>query len=168
MAQAKRDSITRRSLLSGAAAAVPAAVMPVTVLPAGAAPAAAVSAAPGIPDPIFAAIEAHVRASAEFNAVLDDLAAAEHVAWNAPRGKRRAANKRLAEARAAERRFGDITSDAMENVVATVPETLEGAITVLRYVRERVERGMSDDEECEALLASIEDCLSEVLAARSA
>ena len=106
MAQAERHSITRRSLLLGVAAIVPAAVVPVA---AGSAPAATTVNAltPTVLDPVFAAIEAHVRALAEFNAILDDLAAAEHAAWHAPRGTRRSANKGLAAARAAERRFGD-------------------------------------------------------------
>ncbi len=164
MAKAEPRSITRRSLLSGAAAAVPAAVMPAAIVTV---PAAAVAAAPAISDPIFTAIEAHVRAFAEFDVVLDDLAAAEQVAWHAPRGKRRAANKRLAEARAAERRFGDLESDAVERLVAIVPQTLEGALAVLRYMRERFERGMCDEDECVALLESIEGCLHMRLAAAS-
>jgi hypothetical protein len=164
MAQAKRDSITRRSLLSGAAAAVPAAVMPASVI---ATPAAAptAAAAPVIaPDPIFAAIEAHVRAYDAFNAVLDDLAVAERAARNASRGAKRAANKRLAAAHRAERRFGDREDDAMDRLVATVPQTLQGAVAVLRYIRERYERRhIMEEDELMVLLGSIEQAIGRAL-----
>jgi hypothetical protein len=162
MAQAKRDSITRRALLSGAAAAASAAVIPAAAV---ASPNAALTAAPTIPDPIFAAIDAHTKAFAEFNAVLDDLAVAERTAWHAPRGQRRAANRRLAEARAAEGRCSDLASDAFDEFVATVPQTLEGALAALRYVRERCSRGITtcEEDECDAFLASLEGCLVRVL-----
>ena len=147
MAQAEHDSITRRGLLSGAVAAVPVAVMP-----------AAVIAAPLLPDPIFAAIAAHARAYADLNAFFDDLAAAEQAAWNAPRGQRRAAKKRLAEAYAAERRLGRIEMDTTARFVATIPQTLPGAAAALRYVRERFDEGypMCEEDEYMALLASTE------------
>ncbi len=84
----------------------------------------------------------------------------EHAAWHAPRGQRRAANKRYAEARAAERRFGDLEDDAMDRLVDTVPRTLEGAVAVLRYVRERYEQRHSmEEDELMALLASIEQAI---------
>src|SRR5947209_12215107 len=126
MAQAERDSITRRSLFSGALALVPA-----TVLPPGA------LANPAAPDPIFAAIAAHRSAYAQLNAFLHELAAIEKAAWHAPRGKRRAAKKRLAEAYKTERRFGDDEHQAFETFTGTVPHTLDGAVAALRYVRER-------------------------------
>ncbi len=151
MAKAKHNSITWRSLLSGAAATV--------IATPAAAP--AVAAAPAIaPDPVFAAIEAHVQAYKGFIAVLDDLAAAEQTAWHAPRGQRRAANKRLAEAERAERRFGDLEDDAMDRLVATVPQTPEGALAMLRYVRERYEQEHTmEEEELMALLGSIEQAI---------
>jgi hypothetical protein len=151
MAQAERDSITRRSLFSGALALVPAAAIPAFAAP----------ATPTAPDPIFTAIEAHRRAYAELNAFLHELAAIEQAAWHAPRGKRRAANKRLAEAYKTERRLGDIEHEAIENFVATVPHTLDGAVAALRYVRERYDEGeaMCEEEDWMTLLASIEQAI---------
>ena len=122
MAKAEPRSITRRSL--AAAFALP--VISALPLPTASALPALPAAAP-TPDPVFAAIEAHVRAYREFIAVLDALAVAETQAWHAPRGQRHAAKKRLAQAYAAERRFGDLESNAFESLVATVPQTLNGA-----------------------------------------
>src|SRR5437763_12756397 len=121
-----RHHITRRSLV--AAFALP--VIP-ALAAAPALPIASPLPAPSLPavtlDPVFAAIAAHIRAFGEFTAVLDALAVAEQAAWHAPRGQRRAARKRLALARADERRFSDIESGAFESLVATVPHTLAGA-----------------------------------------
>src|SRR3977135_1939089 len=117
MAKAEPRSITRRSL--GAALARP----PVAALPT----IPALSAPASEPDPILAAIAAHRRAYDDLIAFADELAAAEQAAWHAPRGRRRPANKRLKEAYAAERRFGDILGDATERFVATIPQTLQGA-----------------------------------------
>jgi hypothetical protein len=109
------------------------------------------------PDPIFAAIEAHERAYAGLNAFLGELAAVEQAAWHAPRGQRRAANKRLAQSYATERRFGDIESDAFARLVATVPQTLHGAAAMLAYVRAHCEQGcpICEEDETIALLGSI-------------
>jgi hypothetical protein len=150
MAQAERNSITRRSLFSGALALVP-----VTLVR------AAAPATPATPDPIFAAIDAHRRAYAQLDAFLHGLADIEQAAWHAPRGKRRAANRRLAEAYKNERRLGDIEHDAIEAFVATVPQTLHGAAAALRYVRERYDEGeaMCEEEDCMTLLASIEQAI---------
>jgi hypothetical protein len=156
MAKAEPRSITRRSML--AAFALP--VIPALPLPppdfAGAQ--SGLLASPAAPDPIFAAIEAHVRAYRAFIAVLDVLAVAETQAWHAPRGQRRAAKRRLAEAYAAERRFGDLEPGAFERLVATVPLTLSGAAAMLAYVREWLAEGHSvyDEEETITLLVSIE------------
>ena len=152
MAQADGRFITRRSLV--AAFAVP-------IIPALPLPPALVLPAPAaapVPDPIFAAIEAHVRAYREFIDILDVLAVAETQAWHAPRGQRRAAKKQLAEAYAAERRFGNLESDAFGSLVATVPQTLPGAAAMLAYVRGRCEEDhpMDDEDETIALLVSIE------------
>jgi len=150
MAQAKRDSITRRSILSAAIALVPAALVPAN-------PAAS---APAIPDPIFAAIEAHRCAYAQLDAFLYELADIEQAAWHAPRGARRAANKRLAEAYETERRLGDIEHQAFAKFIGTVPHTLDGAVAALRYVRERFDDGDScEEDECMTLLASIEQAI---------
>ncbi len=168
MAQAERDSITRRSLLSGAAAAVPAVVMPSVVTTAPAAMPVAIPASIAAPDPIFTAIEAHVRAYDEFIAVLDEMAIVERAAWNAPRGQRRAANKKYAAARAAERRFGNLEGDAMDRLVDAVPQTLQGVVAVLRYIRERFERRHSLEEETlMALLSSIEQAIGGALSGAS-
>jgi hypothetical protein len=149
MAKAEPRSITRRSLV--AAFALP--IIP--ALPVTAAPSLPAAAPP--PDPVFAAIEAHIRALREFTAVLDALAVAESEAWHAPRGQRRAARKRLAEAYAAERRFGNLESDAFAGLVATIPQTLAGAAAILAYVRGRFEQGdMCDEDETITLLVSIE------------
>jgi regulator of protease activity HflC (stomatin/prohibitin superfamily) len=164
MAKAEHDSITRRTLLSGAAATVPAVALPSVVIAAPAAMPAALPAAITAPDLIFVAIEAHVRAYDEFIAVLDEMAIVERAAWNAPRGQRRAANKKYAAARTAERRFGNLEGDAMDRLVETVPQTLQGAVGVLRYIRERFERRHSLEEETlMALLGSIEQAICRTL-----
>src|SRR5437016_2409129 len=107
MAKAEPRSITRRSML--AAFALP--VIPaLSSVPALSVPSLSV-AAPS-PDPVFAVIDAHVRAYRAFIAVLDALAVAETQAWHAPRGARRAAKKRLKQARADESHFGNLESDA--------------------------------------------------------
>jgi hypothetical protein len=154
MAKAEPRSITRRSLV--AALALPA----VPLLPAVAAAlpppdfASAQSGLPATPDPIFAAIEAHARAYAALDAFLGELAAVEQAAWHAPRGQRRAANKRLKEAYATERRFGDHESDAFAHLVATVPDTLQGAAAMLAYVREQG-CPMCEEDETMTLLGSL-------------
>lgn len=160
------QSITRRSLVAAfALPLVPALPAVVEALPVPAPPALPVATPP--PDPVFAAIEAHIRAYNEFIAVLDDLAVAEQTAWHAPRGKRRAAKKQLAAAYAAERRFGGIENDAFERIVATVPDTLEGAVAALRYVREWFEQGHClEEEDCVALIGSVERAICRA-AARS-
>jgi len=161
MAKAEPRSITRRSLV--AALALPAVPLLPAIAAALPAPdfAGAPSGLPALPtppDPIFAAIAAHVRAYRAFIAVLDALAVAETQAWHAPRGARRAAKKRLKQAYADERRFGDLESGAFERIVATVPHTLHGAAAMLAYVRGWLEQGHSIDDEDETitLLASVE------------
>src|SRR3954467_2747631 len=152
MAQAGRDSITRRSLFSGALA-----------VPIGVAIPACATPRPPERDPIFAAIEAHRYAYAELNAFLGELAAAERTAWHAPRGKRRAANRRLAEAYKTERHFGDIEHQAFAQFIRTVPHTLDGAVAALRYVSERFHAGDAcEDDECVTLLGSIEQAICRV------
>jgi hypothetical protein len=139
--------------------------LPVATAPAHALRAPDVAAAPsGLqplqpPDPIFAAIESHRRAYAALDAFIPELADAEQAAWHAPRGKRRAANRRLKEAYAEERRLGDTLSDAADRFAATVADTLPGAAAALAYVRAHYAQGypMCDEEEdVVKLLASIE------------
>src|SRR5437016_14283686 len=100
MAQAKHDSITRRSLFGALAipmAAVRLAAAPATALasPDVAAPSGLQPPPPPPPDPIFAAIGSHRSAYAVLDAFIPELADAEQAAWHAPRGKRRAANALL-------------------------------------------------------------------------
>lgn len=172
MAQAKPDSITRRGILSAftvlpaavAMAAPVAAAAPSALLAPQAPDVAAASSglrAPSPPDPIYAAIDAHARALAGLESFADTLAEAEQAAWHAPRGQRRAANKRLKEAYATERRLGDGVSDAEDHFVTTVPATLSGAVAALAYVRAHYARGypMCEEEESNALLGSIETAI---------
>jgi hypothetical protein len=162
MSKAEPRSITRRSLL--AALALPATALSVPALRLAtasvAAPdfAGAPSGLPPAPDPIFAAIADHVRAYDRFIAILDDLAVAEQAAWHAPHGQRRAAKRRLAEAHAAEKRFSDLESDAVERFVATVPQTLQGVLAALRYARARhdEEHPMWEDDCATTFLVSID------------
>jgi hypothetical protein len=123
--------------------------------------ASAPSGLPALPDPIFAAIEAHVRACAELEAHVPVLAAAEQAAWHAPRGQRRAANARLKAEYATQGRFCDLLGQATERFVATVPHTLEGAAAALAYVRAHYAEGypMCEEEECMTLLASTEQAI---------
>lgn len=85
MSKAEPRSITRRSFV--AALALPALASEIAAAPSG-----LPGSAP--PDPTFAAIAAHARACAALEGFADTLADAEQTAWHAPRGKRRAANKR--------------------------------------------------------------------------
>src|SRR3954454_24493670 len=163
MAQAKHDSITRRSLFGALAVPIAAAPIAAAPVPIPAAPDFA-HAASGLqplppPDPIFAAIEQHRRAYAALDAFVPKLADIEQAAWHAPRGKRRAANRRLKEAYAEERRLGDTLSDAEDRFTATVPDTLPGAAAALAYVRAHHAQGypMCDEQDdVVTLLASIE------------
>lgn len=171
MAQAKHDPITRRALLLGAGALVPAATIVAT--PASAAGFAA--AQPGLqplppPDPIFAAIESHQRAYAAVDAFIPELADIERAAWHAPRGERRAANRRLKEAYAEERRLGDILSDAADRFAATVADTLQGAAAAIAHRREHHAQGypMCDEEEAIALMVSIETTIRRAMCAERA
>jgi hypothetical protein len=169
MAKAEPRSITRRSLV--AALALP--VIPALPLPppdfasafaeatADGAAQSGLRASSSAPDPIFAAIDAHTRACADLEAHVPVLAAAEQAAWHAPRGRRRAANARLKEEYATQGRFCDLLGQATERFVATVPQTLQGAVAALAYARERYAEGypMCEEEECMALLASIEQAI---------
>jgi hypothetical protein len=148
MAKAEPRSITRRSLF---------AALGLPVLPALLDAALPLPESQPVPEPVFALIEAHKRAYAEFIAVLNDLAIAEQAAWHAPRGKRRAANAALKQAYAAERHFGCLEGDALERLLSTVPQTLDGAVAALRYAREWFEQGHSlEEEDYVTLIGSVE------------
>ena len=173
MAKAEPRSITRRWLVAALALPV-VSLLPLAVplLPAVASAlpppdfASAQSGLPTTPDPIFAAIEAHERAFAELNAFLHELAAVEQAAWHAPRGQRRAANKRLREARDDEGRSMDLLIAATERLVATVPVTLEGAAAALAYVRARHAEGddMCEEENFLALIGATEQAIRAAMA----
>jgi hypothetical protein len=161
MAQVKRESITRRGILSA-----------LTLLPAAAALAAPDGAAapsalpaPSPPDPIFAAIEAHARACAALEGFAETLAEAEQTAWHAPRGKRRAANRRLKESYEAQGRLCDALSESTGHFAATVPGTLAGAAAALVYVREHYDRGypVCEEEEFITLIGSTEQAIRRAL-----
>jgi len=161
MSKAEPRSITRRSLL--AALALPATALSVPALPLATASVApdvadAPSGLPPSPDPIFTAIDAHARACADLEGFADELAAAEQAAWHAPRGQRRAANKRLKEAYAAQGRLCDTLGTAAERFAATVPRTLQGAAAALAYVRAHYAEGYAvcEEEETITLLGSTE------------
>ena len=104
---------------------------------------------------------AHERAYAGLAGFADTLAAAEQAAWHAPRGARRAANRRLKEAYAEDRRLGAILSDAEKRFVATVPQTLPGAAAALAYVRRHYAEGypICEEEEFVTLLGAIEQAI---------
>src|ERR1044072_3582663 len=175
MAQAKRESITRRGILS-ALTLLPAAAG-LAASDAGAAPLALPAPpAPDVagvssglqppPDGIFAAIEAHARACAELEGFAETLAQAEQTAWHAPRGKRRAANKRLKEVEAAQGLLCDALSEATERFAATVPDTLAGAAAALAYVREHYTHGypVCEEEEFITLIGSTEQAIRAAMA----
>jgi hypothetical protein len=80
---------------------------------------------------------------------------------HAPRGERRAANRRLKEAYAEQQRLGDLLDDATQRFAATVPQTLGGAAAALAYVRAHYAEGcpICEEEECMTLFASIEQAI---------
>jgi hypothetical protein len=121
MAQAENPFITRRHLV---AAAVPLAV------------GASFPARACVPDPIFAAIEAHRRAYAEILALLDAQTAVDETLQQADAITRPALEARLDELCRAEGPLGRLEIRTSKRMAATVPETLEGAVAVLRYLRE--------------------------------
>jgi len=74
------------------------------------------------------------------------------------RAARPAPRRQQAAAYATERRLGSAERDAVERMVATVPQTLPGAAALLAYVRGHFEEGypMCDDDGTMALLGSVE------------
>src|SRR5947209_6488509 len=110
---------------------------------------------------IFMLIEAHAQACNELDRVFNALAAAEQIAWHAPRGQRRAANKRLKEAYAAQGRFCNLLGETAGRFFTTVPATLAGAAATLAYVRARHQEGdwMCEEENFIALIGSTEQAI---------
>lgn len=113
--------LTRRTALTGPLAAI-------------CTPRAAASPVPS--DPIFAAIEAHRRVYAEILTLLDAQTAADRAVQHADVITRPALEARLDELCRAEGPLGRLENRASKRMAATVPDTLEGAVAVLRYLRE--------------------------------
>ena len=139
MAKPALGSITRRAVVAGSAAAVAAA------LPGAAARPAPVALAENPPDPIHAAIAAHARAYAAYEAQLEAEPEDDE------------ALEPLIDAERA----------AAETFAATVPTTLPGLAAALAYVRMLHARGgypLLDDYHCYVLIASADTALRRVLA----
>jgi hypothetical protein len=110
-------------------------------------------------DPIFAAIDAHARAYADFGASLTAQSAAEEALGQATEETRAACQARLDALLAAEETLGLAEMEASEQLVTIIPETLAGAAAVLCYVRECFERenyALCEDNGYRALLFSTE------------
>jgi len=147
MAQAGNRLITRRHLVAASATVIPAAIGP--LLPALACPA----------DPIFATIEAHRRVYAKILALLDAQTAADRAVQQADANTRPALEARLNQLCRAEGPLGRLEIRASKRMAATVPTTLEGAVAVLRYLRElfaRDDYAPFEDDGYRALLFSTE------------
>ena len=141
MAQAERDSITRRAVIAASAAAL--------------LPEIAASSA----DPIFAAIAAHWRAYSDILILLDAQRAADEALQQADDLTRPALQARLDQLCRAEGPLGKIEMRASDRLIATVPSTLDGAVAVLRYLRGLFERDVYspiEDEGYRTLMGSIE------------
>lgn len=113
--------LTRRTALTGSLAVI-------------CAPQVAASPVPS--DPIFAAIETHRRVYAEILALLNAQTAADQAVQQADAVTRPVLEARLDELCRAEGPLGRLEMRASNRMVATVPTTLEGAVAVLRYMRE--------------------------------
>lgn len=152
MAKAAPRSITRRSMVAGSAA-VPAAVL-AAGLP-GTAEAEvrvgigqAADAHPTDADPVHAAIEAHARAYAVYDA----------------QTKAEFPDDDIME------RLVEVEREAAETFAATVPTTLAGAAAALAHVRElhaRDDYPMLDDYWCYVFIASIEMAVRRAIEGRS-
>ena len=140
MAKAAHGSITRRALVAGSAA-VPVAA----VLPDAQAAVAPTDHAENPPDPIHAAIAAHARAYAAYEAQL----------------------KAEPEDDEALEPLIDVERAAAEAIAATVPATLQGLSAALAYVRllhARDDYPLLDDYHCYVLIASADTALRRALA----
>ena len=144
MAKVAHGSITRRALVAGSAA-VPVAA----VLPGAQAAAAPADRAENPPDPIHAAIAAHERAYAAYEAQL----------------------KAEPEDDEALEPLIDVEREAADAFAATVPATLNGLAAALGYVRllhRRDDYPLLDDYHCYVLIASADTALRRVLAGKAA
>jgi hypothetical protein len=110
-------------------------------------------------DPIYAAIAKHERAYADVVALLARQDAANAALQAADAANRPALAARLHELCAAEGPLGRAEMDATARLLATVPDTLAGAVAVLAYVRELFERDdypLTEDDGYRILLAATE------------
>lgn len=87
-------------------------------------------------DPIFAAIEAHRRVYADILTLIDAQHVAHRAVQQADALARPALEARLDELCRAEGPLGRLEIRASNRMAATVPDTLDGAVAVLRYLRE--------------------------------
>ncbi len=151
MAQAGHYSITRRGVLA-ATALVPVSP-PLTAC--------------AVPDPIFAALAAHAAIHAELLALFTAQDAADRALCAANEAARPALAARLDSLCAAEGPLGRVERDAADRIVGTVPSTLAGAASCLRYVRERFTAdgfGLYEEDGYRALLFSTECAIGRALA----
>ena len=135
MAKAAHGSITRRALVAGSAA-----VSVAAVLPDAEAAAAAADGAENPPDPIHAAIAAHQRAYAAYEAQL----------------------KAEPEDDEALEPLIDVEREAAEAFAATVP-----AMAYVRLLHQRDNYPLLDDYGCYVLIASADTALRRVLAGKA-
>jgi hypothetical protein len=147
-----RDSpaVRRRQVIEGGAALLAAAV---TGTRTGA------CAIPVAPDPIHAAIEAHVRAFSDLRTLFAELDATDRALRTATKSMRRELATRLAKLCTAEESLGRAEMEAAEHMSETVPGTLAGAAAALRYVREHFDDGeyaLYEDDGYRTLLFSTE------------
>lgn len=121
------------------------------------------AASPVTADPIFAAIEVHQRVYAEILILLDAQTAADRAVQQADAIARPQFEARLDELCRAEGPLGRLEIRASKRMAATVPETLEGAVAVLRYLRElfaRDDYAPFEDDGYRTLLFSTERAIA--------
>ena len=117
-------------------------------------------------DPIFTAIELHRRVYAEILALLDAQTAANRAVQQADAVTRPALEARLDELCRAEGPLGRLEIRASTRMAATLPTTLEGAVAVLRYLRElfaRDDYAPFEEEGYRTLLFSAERAIAQHL-----
>jgi hypothetical protein len=144
-------ALRRRQFVTGGAAAALAAA--VTASRAASIP------VPEAPDPILAAIEGHRRDFEELRRLLAEQDAAERELRRARKGRRPTLEARLATLCEAEGPLGRAEMKASLRLAKTVPASLTGAASALRYVRERYDFGqypMYEDDGYRLLLFSTE------------
>ncbi|WP_316204532.1 hypothetical protein [Bradyrhizobium sp. SZCCHNS3051] len=143
-------ALRRRQFVTGGATALAAVI---------AASRAASVPVPEAPDPILAAIEGHRWHYEELGRLLAEQDAAERELRRAGKGRRAALEAQLADLCKAEGPLGRIEMQASLRLAKTVPASLTGAATALRYVRERYDVGqypMYEEDGYRLLLFSTE------------